>query len=254
MTRFLTFDESPELAEGYSREAEEFWPPNMEFVHHDPVCRAFWPRLAGEFRAFQFIVYDCSNDRFLAQGNTIPFHWSGRDGDLPDGVPAVLQQAFREREEGTRATSLCALLAGVQPRAKSTGLSAELVRYMKEIARRAGLSSLVAPVRPNLKERYPRTPMERYVKWRRPDGLLFDPWLRTHERLGARFAGIAREGNVFRGTVTEWEGWTGLSLPESGEYVVPGAMNPVVIDRDRDEGVLTEPNVWMVHVIGESED
>ena len=41
--------------------------------------------------------------------------------------------------------------------------------------------------------------------------------------------------------------WTGLSFPESGQYVVAGALNPVIIDRERDEGVLTEPNVWVVH-------
>ena len=235
----------------YSDEAEGFWPPYMEFVHHDPVCEAYWPRLKGDFPSFQFIVYDDSEDRFLAQGNTIPFHWSGRDEDLPDGVPSVLERGFGESEADIRPTALCALLAGIQPKAKSKGLSAQLVNYMKSIARRQDLASLVAPVRPNLKERYPLTPIERYVEWRRSDGLMLDAWLRTHERLGARFAGIAQKGNVFRGSVSEWERWTGLSLPESGDYVVAGALNPVMIDCDRDEGVLTEPNVWMVHSIGD---
>jgi hypothetical protein len=62
-------------------------------------------------------------------------------------------------------------------------------------------------------------------------------------------ASIALKGNVFRGSVSDWERWTGLWLPDSGEYVVRGAMNPVSIDRERDEGVLTEPNVWMVHAV-----
>jgi hypothetical protein len=129
------------------------------------------------------------------------------------------------------------------------GVSAELLLFMKQLARRHGLSSLVAPVRPSLKELYPLTPMERYVRWRRTDGLLFDPWLRTHERIGGRLAAIAPKGNVFRGTVSEWERWTGLALPDSGEYVVRGASHPVSIDRERDEGILTEPNVWMVHTV-----
>ena len=54
---------------------------------------------------------------------------------------------------------------------------------------------------------------------------------------------------MFRGTVADWERWTGLALPESGEYVLRGAMNPVTINRDGDEGVLTEQNVWMVHAV-----
>jgi hypothetical protein len=37
------------------------------------------------------------------------------------------------------------------------------------------------------------------------------------------------------------------ALPESGTYVVPGALVPIEIDRERDEGVYVEPNVWMVH-------
>lgn len=246
---FFTADDRPDLVERYANEAEAFWPPHMEFVYHDPVCEEFWPRLASEFPAFQFVIYDEAEDRFLAVGNTIPFGWSGRDEDLPDGVPAVLSQAFSQNEVGITPTSLCALLAGVQPKVKATGLSAELLGYMKKIARRNRLSSLVAPVRPNVKERYPLTPMERYVEWRRPDGLMFDPWLRTHERIGGRLAGIAPRGNVFRGTVAEWERWTGLSFPESGEYTVPGALNPVIINRERDEGVLTEPNVWIVHAV-----
>jgi hypothetical protein len=249
MIRFFTLDERPDLGRRYSDEAEAFWPPHMEFVYHDQVCEEFWPRLGVEFPAFQIVVYDDSEDRFLALGNTIPFGWSGRDDDLPDGVPAILQQAFREAAEGTRATTLCALLVGIQPSVRSQGMSTEVLQYMKQIAQRHGLATLVAPVRPNLKENYPLTPMERYVGWRRGDGLMFDPWLRTHERLGARWAGIAPKGNVFRGTVPEWERWTGLSFPESGHYVVRGALNPVVIDRDDDEGILTEPNAWMVHKV-----
>jgi hypothetical protein len=49
------------------------------------------------------------------------------------------------------------------------------------------------------------------------------------------------------GTVAEWEEWTGMAFPESGEYVVPGALVPVTIDRERDQGRYVEPNVWMLH-------
>src|SRR4051794_24491759 len=52
---------------------------------------------------------------------------------------------------------------------------------------------------------------------------------------------------VTTGTVTEWEEWTEMALPESGTYVVPGALAPITIDRERNEGTYVEPNVWMVH-------
>ena len=49
------------------------------------------------------------------------------------------------------------------------------------------------------------------------------------------------------GTVAEWEAWTGMAFPESGDYVFPEGLAPVH-DRPRaDLGTYWEPNVWMVH-------
>ena len=121
-----------------------------------------------------------------------------------------------------------------------------MLEHMRGLAFDRGWE-LVAPVRPSLKARYPLTPIERYAGWRRNDGLLFDPWLRAHERLGAEVLGIAEDSLIVEGTVAELEEWTGLALLESGSYVVPGALVPVEIDRERDHGVYREPNVWMRH-------
>ena len=48
------------------------------------------------------------------------------------------------------------------------------------------------------------------------------------------------------GNVAEWEEWTGLHFPGSGQYIVPGALVLVLVDRDADTRVYAEPNVWMV--------
>jgi len=45
----------------------------------------------------------------------------------------------------------------------------------------------------------------------------------------------------------EWETWTGLALPESGEYVFPRGLAPLTVDRDADVAGYWEPNVWMIH-------
>jgi hypothetical protein len=89
--------------------------------------------------------------------------------------------------------------------------------------------------------------MEQYIQWRRPDGLPLDAWMRVHARLGAEVLRIAEPSMVIEGTVAEWERWTGLSFPDSGEYVVAGALVPVKIDREADRGRYVEPNVWMRH-------
>jgi hypothetical protein len=106
---------------------------------------------------------------------------------------------------------------------------------------------MIAPVRPVLKSRYPLAPMERYVRWTRADGSPFDPWLRVHWSLGAEPVRLAPQSMVITGTVAEWEAWATMPFPESGIYVVPGALQPVAVDRERDVVRYEDPNVWMRH-------
>ena len=57
---------------------------------------------------------------------------------------------------------------------------------------------------------------------------------------------------VVIGRVPEWEEWTGISFPESGPYVVPGALQVVSMDLERDEGRYEDPNIWMRHPVAGS--
>jgi len=91
--------------------------------------------------------------------------------------------------------------------------------------------------------------MEEYLGWRRADGQLFDPWLRVHERLGGEILGVCPGSLVVEGTVAEWEEWTSMAFPDSGSYVVGGALVPVEIDCGKDVGRYVEPNVWMRHTV-----
>ncbi|HEX9330497.1 MAG TPA: hypothetical protein VF896_01340, partial [Anaerolineales bacterium] len=68
-------------------------------------------------------------------------------------------------------------------------------------------------------------------------------------RAGAKIIKPCHEAMTMRGTRSEWESWTGLKFPQSGPYVIPGALNPMEMDIEKDEGVYIEPNVWMVHEI-----
>jgi hypothetical protein len=52
---------------------------------------------------------------------------------------------------------------------------------------------------------------------------------------------------TIRGTRADWEEWTHLKFPQSGTYYIPGALNPIKMNIENDEGVYVEPNVWMVH-------
>ena len=45
--------------------------------------------------------------------------------------------------------------------------------------------------------------------------------------------------------VSDWEEWTGVWMPEDGDYLIPGALAPLEV-RDG-VGLHIEPNVWVVH-------
>jgi GNAT superfamily N-acetyltransferase len=219
------------------------WP---EFMYHDPVFERLFGRVIAEYAEFHFYVWDDEREEVVGAGNAIPGAWDGDGASLPDGgVDAVVEARFAERTPTP--TVLCALQILIAPECRGQGLSSRMIERMREIGRAHGLDTLIAPVRPNLKHRYPLTPIESYIAWRRPDGTLLDPWLRTHERLGAEIVKVAPESMRVAGTVAEWEQWAEMAFPETGSYVVPGALVPVEIDRERDEGLYLEPNVWMVH-------
>jgi GNAT superfamily N-acetyltransferase len=208
------------------------WP---EIVFHDEISNAYWPRLYEERPEFQFALADDGGE-LLAEGNSIPV----------SGMPASWRDALRSGFEGDAADRLCALAILVDPDHQRRGLSRLMLEHMRGLAFERGWD-LVAPVRPSVKHRYPLIPIERYVEWRRDDGTLFDPWLRAHERLGAEVLGIAESSLVAEGTVAELEEWSGMAFPESGSYVVDGALVPVEIDREQDRAIYREPNVWMRH-------
>jgi hypothetical protein len=161
-------------------------------------------------------------------------------------MPAGWRDALRDGFDQPDPDRLCAIAILIDPEAHGRGLSRLMLEHMRGLAAVRGWE-LVAPVRPTLKHRYPLTPMERYMQWRRDDGLLFDPWLRSHERVGAELVGVAPDSLVSEGTVADFEEWCGLAFPESGSYVVEGALVPVEIDLEADLGRYREPNVWMRH-------
>ena len=244
--RVFTHTERPELRARWSELVAPAWP---ELMLHDAVCNRYWRCLTEQFPDGQFYLCDESTGAVLGVGNTVPVAWDGTVAGLPGGVDDMLIRAFGEEAVGARPNALSALQAVVVGEQRGRGLSTHIIREMGAVARRHGFSGLIAPVRPTWKCRYPLTPMERYVRWVRDDGLPLDPWLRVHRRLGAEILAVAEASMLVMGTVAEWEQWTGLAFPESGQYVVPGALVPVTIDRERDEGRYVEPNIWMQHPI-----
>jgi hypothetical protein len=213
-----------------------------EYNLHGDVAETHWARLDDERPEHQFFLV-AGGDVVLARCCSIPLKWNRSVDDLPAGLDGALVRGF----DGDTANTLCALLVSIPRHLHGRGISAAAVRAMREVARRSGLDTVIAPVRPNWKDRYPLVPIDRYARWRRPDGSLFDPWMRVHERLGATVVRPEPRSLRITGSVGEWEAWTQTAFPESGRYWFPGGLATVAIDRNRDKGSYWEPNVWMQH-------
>jgi GNAT superfamily N-acetyltransferase len=241
MLHTASVEERPDLVEPGWRRTRDTMP---EYNNHGDVLNVYWGRLTEERPRFQFHLVD-ERDEVVARARSIPIRWDGTVDGLPDGIDGAIARGF---DEGG-ANVLCALVIMVPRDVQGRGVSAAAVAAMADIARQHGFPSLIAPVRPSWKERYPLVPVERYGEWRRSDGLLFDPWMRVHERLGATVLKPEPRSLRITGTVDEWEEWTHLAFPENGEYWFPKGLATVSIDHEADRGSYWEPNVWMHHAL-----
>ena len=227
--------------------SEASWP---EFMMHDRVANENWHELFDRFSDFQFALLDTEQDRMAAMGNSLPFYWDHPVEDLPEGGwDWVFLKAIEDHKAGRRPNIQSAIQIAIHPDYQSQRLSASMVQAMRGIAKSHGFEKLVAPVRPNLKSKYPLSSIDDYIRWTNEEGLPFDAWLRVHARLGARIIKPCHEAMSICGTRAEWEEWTGLRFPQSGQYYIPGALNPMQMNIETDEGTYIEPNVWMVHQV-----
>jgi GNAT superfamily N-acetyltransferase len=237
--RWHTADERPDLIDRRAHLVGT-WPA---FMLEDPVSHRCWGLLYERFGALQQLLVEDDTDEVVAEANCVPVNVEL--SDLPDrGWEDVLERGTTS-DDGPTAVSAISIVVASERRGE--GLSRVCLERMREAAAEHGYPDLVAPVRPSWKSRYPLVDIDRYVGWTTPDRLPFDPWLRVHARAGAELVRVCHESMTIPGTVREWEEWAGMPFPESGEYVVPGALTLVSIDLDADTGVYVEPNVWMHH-------
>ncbi|MCM2580143.1 hypothetical protein [Streptomyces meridianus] len=217
-----------------------------EFITADRLVKDFIGRVREFFADLNLMLV--ADDTPVAAGWGVPVTWDGLPQTLPTGYTDALVRAVEGREHGVDADTLVVCGAVVTPALEGRGFAGEMLTALRRTAQNAGLARVVAPVRPTTKARYPLTPIETFMAWCREDGLAMDPWIRTHQRLGAEIVAAAPASQTMTGTVAEWERWTGMVFPASGDYVIPDGLSLLRIDRSADEGVYCEPNVWMRHI------
>lgn len=239
----VTLKEGPDLEADMNHLHHIGWP---KYMKEDPIAGRYWGKLFTCFPEYQFILLDEESEP-VACGNSIPFVWDGKEENLPAGWDGVLEKGVEDHKNNLQPNSLSALAIVIHPEHRGAGVSGRMVKEMKGLAIRSNLTHMVAPVRPSLKFKYPLIPMKEYMGWKRNDGTPFDPWIRTHYKSGATIMKVADKSMVIPASVKEWEDWMNLKMPSSGSYIIKDGLVPLEVDRTADEGIYTEPNVWMRH-------
>jgi len=163
----VRYSTRPELWESTDAVTDEVWP---EYNQHGAVLNRYWDRLFTDFPNFQFVLYDDHDRAVVAEGHTVPCDWDGSVAGLGDGIDTTIVAAFAAHQAHLAPTALCALAAEIRPQFQGRGLANRLLDVIADVARDAGVTHLIAPVRPSFKDRYPITPIEQYVAWTRADG------------------------------------------------------------------------------------
>ncbi|MEA2103132.1 MAG: hypothetical protein U9P79_00595 [Candidatus Cloacimonadota bacterium] len=230
--------EDPNLVNEINRLHEDPWPI---FLNHDAIVKKYWRRLYKKFPKYQ-LLFKIGNE-YVGVGNTAPIYIENNILDFRLGFDEVLENIFTSNK---RENTLCGLAAVISKKYSGRGISYKIIDEFKKLAHRNGFTNLVLPVRPILKSQYPLIPLEKYIRWE-CDGLPFDPWIRVHVKIGGKILKVANRSMIVKGTVSEWEDWTGMHLGDNGDYIIQGALNPVKVDLQKNLGKYIEPNVWILH-------
>jgi hypothetical protein len=240
----ITLKENPELFAQQEQLCRASWP---EFMMHDPVANKHWMRMIEAYPEHQILLL--SDEGIIAAViTTIPLAYRELLEELPDrGWDWGIEKAIHDLEKHNKCNMLLALQVVVNPCYRGKGFSTLALKILKQHVKKYQFEALIIPVRPSQKSEYPLIRMEEYIRWTTEKGVPFVAWLRTHIKAGGRIIKVCEEAMKITGTVEEWEEWTALSLQQSGQFVVSGALNPVEVNIEKNEVLYIEPNVWVVH-------
>ncbi len=230
--------DNKKLEEVINKIHSEPWPV---FLSEDSWVKKYWQRLYQVYPEYQLLFR--INSEYIGVANSAPIYWNGNIDDLPAGFDEAIETII---EEDKKPNTLCGLAVVISKEHLGKGISSKIINNLKKLAKSYGYSNLILPVRPTLKSQYPTILMNNYINWKK-NNLPFDPWLRVHIKIGGEILKVANPSMIVKGTVSDWQRWTGMYFGESNKYIVQGALNPVNIDLKSNLGEYIEPNVWVLH-------
>jgi len=206
----------------------EPWPV---FLSEDSSVKKYWQRLYQVYPEYQLLFR--INSEYIGVANSAPIYWNGNNDNLPAGFDEAIETII---EEDKKPNTLCGLAVVISKEYLGKGISSKIINNLKKLAKSYGYSNLILPVRPTLKSQYPTISMVNYINWEK-DNLPFDPWLRVHIKIGGEILKVANPSMIVKGTVSDWQEWTGMYFGESNKYII----------KENDLGEYIEPNIWVLH-------
>ena len=221
-----------------------------EFMRHDEISVRYRDYRNAEFSKFHFYIVD-TDDNIMASCKSIPSQWDGNINSMPGSYDEAIEKAIDnyKTNAGLNWNTLIGTSVSVADSFRNRGLSSICIKKMKEICFDYNFKYLIIPVRPTFKCKYPLIELSEYINWVDKDGTPFDPWLRVHLKQGGKMIKVADKSMTIKGTIADWEKWTGVTFPASGKYIVDGALSPISIDYDTNVGVYYDPNIWILYEI-----
>jgi len=242
LNKFLTLSQLNEfqLAQ-YNQAIIEAFP---YIISQSDIILRYWNRLEDYYPQFQFYLL-ASDGELIGFMNTIPFHFSRPVDELPDqGWDWMLRQGIKDYENHQQTNYLGGLQVIVRKKFQGQGFSKQLLTYAKHVMKSSNLENLIIPIRPTKKHEFPWMSMDDYLNYKEEDAL-YDPWIKTHLKNGAKVIKICQKSMSITGDVSFWEKILNQKLVRSGEYLLAGALSPITINLESDSGAYIEANIWI---------
>ena len=219
---------------------------DVGYLNYTKAHREHYDFILDEFADLQLCLVDMESELPVALANCVPVPCHEDFDTLPEeGWDWLVEMGATHM--GERPNMLGALAVTVPVEQRGKGYAIRMIRAVHEQCDRLGLDAVIVPVRPTVKCDYPFVVMDDYIGWKDDEGRVFDPWLRSHLSQGARVVKACGRSMVVEEHISFWETWAGRRFETSGQYLVEGALAPVVIDAVRQIGRYEEPNVWVAY-------
>lgn len=163
-----------------------------------------------------------------------------------DGWDWLVKKGIEDYENNIVPNSLGGLQIIVKKKYQGKGYSTLLISKAKELRKKLRFKNFIIPIRPILKHKYPEMKMEEYINLKEGN-VIYDPWIRVHLKNGARFIKVCENSMNVAGDIRFWEKILNKKITKTGLYMAEGALSPISIDVEKNQGEYREENIWICY-------